>query len=145
MIHRPPELILDVFKTTGGDFEMLAGNLASIGVGGIVTCVTSYFWPEDFNFDITRAINAPHSNNDFEEKPIGSSPHGTPEMDEDKKRDSVSADVSSVTSAQPSEDTELDPAMLNKAFRFAAWSSVVLVRPHVAIDTYVRRPDSSDT
>ncbi|KAF7792790.1 hypothetical protein EIP86_003889 [Pleurotus ostreatoroseus] len=113
--------------TTGGDFEMLAGNLASIGVGGIVTCVTSYFWPEDFNFDITRAINAPHSNNDFEEKPIGSSPHGTPEMDEDKKRDSVSADVSSVTSAQPSEDTELDPAMLNKAFRFAAWSSVVLL------------------
>lgn len=25
-----------------GDYEMLAGNLASIGVGGIVTCVTSF-------------------------------------------------------------------------------------------------------
>ena len=28
-------------QTTGGDLEMLAGNLASIGVGGIVTVVTS--------------------------------------------------------------------------------------------------------
>lgn len=27
--------------TTGGDLEMLAGNLASIGVGGIITVVTS--------------------------------------------------------------------------------------------------------
>ena len=124
---------------------MLAGNLASIGIGGIVTCVTSYFWPEDFNFDITRAINAPHSGSDFEEKPIEPSPHGTPEIDEDKKRDSVSADVSSVTSAQPSEDNELDPAMLNKAFRFAAWSSVILVRPHIATDGCIRSPNSRGT
>lgn len=29
------------FSSYLGDFEMLAGNLASIGVGGIVTCVTS--------------------------------------------------------------------------------------------------------
>ena len=28
-------------QTTGGDLEMLAGNLASIGVSGIVTIVTS--------------------------------------------------------------------------------------------------------
>ena len=28
-------------QTTGGDLEMLAGNLASIGVGGIVTIATS--------------------------------------------------------------------------------------------------------
>lgn len=36
-------LRLRIFQTTGGDNEMLAGNLASIGVGGIVTCVFSYF------------------------------------------------------------------------------------------------------
>lgn len=29
------------FQTSGGDFEMLAGNLASIGVGGIIATVTS--------------------------------------------------------------------------------------------------------
>lgn len=28
-------------QTTGGDLEMLAGNLASIGVGGIITITTS--------------------------------------------------------------------------------------------------------
>ena len=28
--------------TTGGDYEMLAGNLAAIGVGGIISVVTSY-------------------------------------------------------------------------------------------------------
>jgi len=28
-------------QTSGGDYEMLAGNLASIGVGGIIAYVTS--------------------------------------------------------------------------------------------------------
>src|SRR5258708_18038920 len=65
-------------QTSGGDYEMLAGNLAAIGVGGIISVVISYLVcffsissailtqpfrsaqiPEDFNFDITRAINAP--------------------------------------------------------------------------------------
>ncbi len=29
-------------ETTGGDYEMLAGNLAAIGVGGIISVVASY-------------------------------------------------------------------------------------------------------
>jgi hypothetical protein len=29
-------------QTTGGDYEMLAGNLASISVGGIIAMVSSY-------------------------------------------------------------------------------------------------------
>ena len=29
-------------ETTGGDYEMLAGNLAAIGVGGIVATAVSY-------------------------------------------------------------------------------------------------------
>lgn len=33
--------VIDV-KTTGGDYEMLAGNLAAIGVGGIISVVSSY-------------------------------------------------------------------------------------------------------
>ena len=118
---------------------MLAGNLASIGVGGIVACFTSYFvsaistmavgvvldlllsqWPEDFDFEITRAINAPHSED-------GSvSPKESPDLDE--KKDPASADTVSVSSSRDSEEAELDPIMLGKAFRFAAWSSVILVR-----------------
>jgi len=31
--------------TSGGDYEMLAGNLASIGVGGIIAVAASYIWP----------------------------------------------------------------------------------------------------
>ncbi|KAG6834308.1 hypothetical protein H0H93_010577, partial [Arthromyces matolae] len=46
--------------TSGGDYEMLAGNLASIGVGGIIAVAWSLVSPENFNFDVTRAINAPH-------------------------------------------------------------------------------------
>jgi Na+/proline symporter len=30
-------------RTTGGDYEMLAGNLAAIGVGGIISVVVSYW------------------------------------------------------------------------------------------------------
>lgn len=45
-------------------------------------------------------------------------------MDEKEKRDSVSAEVMSI---RIPEDDELDPAKLQKAFRFAAWSSVILV------------------
>ncbi|KAG6847031.1 hypothetical protein H0H93_010527, partial [Arthromyces matolae] len=46
--------------TSGGDYEMLAGNLASIGVGGIIAVAWSLVSPENFNFDVTRVINAPH-------------------------------------------------------------------------------------
>lgn len=107
--------------TTGGDLEMLAGNLASIGIGGIIATVSSVLWPEDFNFDITRAINHPAS----EDEASSGSPRTAPEdIDEKEKRDSVSAEVMSVRLA---EEDELDPAGLQKAFRFAAWSSVILL------------------
>ncbi|EKM53290.1 uncharacterized protein PHACADRAFT_197719 [Phanerochaete carnosa HHB-10118-sp] len=107
--------------TTGGDLEMLAGNLASIGVGGIIAMVSSIFWPEDFNFDITRAINQPAT---LVEKPSGSPKSASVDMDEKEKRDSLSAEVMSI---RLPEDNELDPAKLQKAFRFAAWSSIILL------------------
>ncbi|TCD67621.1 hypothetical protein EIP91_012186 [Steccherinum ochraceum] len=109
--------------TTGGDDEMLAGNLASIGVGGIVTCVVSYFWPEEFNFDITRAINAPTNSQEHSR---------SPSIGEDEKKFPADHEVKSVKSSheehiRPTEEDELDPAALKKAFKFAARSSVVLL------------------
>lgn len=119
-----------------GDLEMLSGNVASIGVGGIIAVVSSlivrlprplrptptkYFynlqWPEDFNFDITRAINAPALSSPSAESE-------TPSLNEKEKSSAEAADAVSVKSE---EEDDLDPAKLQKAFRFAAWSSIALV------------------
>ncbi|TBU55536.1 urea transporter [Dichomitus squalens] len=110
--------------TTGGDLEMLAGNLASIGVGGIVTIVVSTIWPENFDFEATRAINRPGNSQEVE-KHLEPSREGS--VDE-KKRDSteVSIEPMSEEAAAAEEERELDPVALNKAFRLAAWASVVL-------------------
>jgi len=102
--------------TSGGDYEMLAGNLASIGVGGIVASVSSYLWPEDFNFDTTRAINAPGTRH----------VHGrdSAEGDDDEKKSREAIEAAEVENDES--DRDLDPVGLQKAFRFAAWSSVAL-------------------
>jgi len=77
-------------------------------------------WPEDFNFDITRAINAPGTRHLH---------HGrdSSEGDEDEKKSKEAIDAAEVENDET--DAELDPVGLQKAFRFAAWSSVALVRP----------------
>lgn len=81
-------------------------------------------WPDDFNFDITRAINTP-SQTDTTEKERSSE-----DLDE-KKRDpsDVSAEpIVSSEAAAAEEERELDPVALGKAYRLAARSSVALVR-----------------
>ena len=118
---------------------MLAGNLASIGVGGIIATATSYIvgclpftrnlicdtqwldigqWPEDFNFDVTRAINAPSAHIHRQDSTEG---------DDDEKKSKDPIDAAEVENDDT--DNELDPVGLQKAFRFAAWSSVALVGP----------------
>ncbi|TDL20265.1 urea transporter [Rickenella mellea] len=111
--------------TSGGDFEMLAGNLASIGVGGIVSVAVSLIRPADFNFDLTRAINSPHAHvskkKSMEETP-------DEKVDLDEKGGSQSPEVQSVSEVVGiTDETDLDIEGLRKAFRFAAWSSVALL------------------
>ncbi|KAI0028046.1 urea transporter [Vararia minispora EC-137] len=103
--------------TTGGDFEMLAGNLASIGVGGIIAVVWSLIFPENFDFTVTRALNAP--------KRIPAEPQ-SPAMDEKKEKQDGEVEEERSVETPGFEDPELDPAGLEKAFSFAAWSSVAL-------------------
>ncbi|KZV83522.1 Na+/solute symporter [Exidia glandulosa HHB12029] len=115
--------------TSGGDLEMLAGNLASIGVGGIVAVVTSWLRPDNFDFEITRAINSPHHHHaeatEVEAEPV----EPTKEKEaSDAKRDTESASASDdVPDVGKTDENELDPVGLKKAFRFAVWSSVVLL------------------
>ena len=128
---------------------MLAGNLASICIGGIVASVSSYIvshlpfmrnlirsnkwleqWPEDFNFDITRAINAPTAHAHGRDSAEG-------DEDEKKSREAIeSAEVENDDS-----DRELDPAGLQKAFRFAAWSSIALVGPFSQLGVFFLTSD----
>ncbi|KAI0746714.1 urea transporter [Daedaleopsis nitida] len=109
--------------TTGGDLEMLAGNLASIGVGGIVTVVTSLIWPDNFDFESTRALNKP-----VHEKAVSQSAPSIDEQETEKKREftDVSLEPVSADAAATEEERELDPVALNKSFRIAAWASVLL-------------------
>lgn len=45
----------------------------------------------------------------------------------EKKGPSVSSETASAHTS-PAEEDDLDPVALNKAFRFAAWASIILVR-----------------
>jgi urea-proton symporter len=76
-------------------------------------------WPEDFDFEITRAINAPDT------KHVHA--RDSPDEDEDEKKSKEAVEIAAAENDDS--DKELDPAGLNKAFRFAAWSSVALVGP----------------
>ncbi|KAF7299220.1 Urea transporter [Mycena indigotica] len=105
--------------TSGGDFEMLAGNLASIGVGGIIATASSYVWPENYDFESTRAINAPGPISKPEEKEANAADRPSIEKE---KTPSVADSFNAAEIAD-----ELDPVALNKAFRFAAWSSLALL------------------
>jgi len=105
--------------TSGQDYEMLAGNLAAIGVGGIVAVVTSLIWPENFDFDVTRNIRAvvPASNFQSESNSVS----------DDKGDIKNEIKISNYSVDTQTEDEELDVKKLNKAFRFAAYSSLAML------------------
>ena len=119
-------------KTSGGDYEMLTGNLVAIAIGGLVATISSCIWPDDFDFKITRRINVGPL-----ETYEGDIP-GTEEMDEKKGHNSDDNGSAprelrndAVSGVVPLQD-DMDPVALKKAFNFAVYSSVVLVRnsPH---------------
>ena len=79
-------------------------------------------WPDDFDFSTTRAIN---------ERYVAPNVAHVSEVDDEKEKtedDHAKVSVSEVGKPRFELDDEIDPVALNKAFRFAAWSSVALVR-----------------
>ncbi|KAF9261126.1 urea transporter [Marasmius fiardii PR-910] len=102
-----------VINVTVSDYEMLAGNMGSIGVGGIIAVVTSLIWPDDFDFDATRAMNRPEK-------------HKNP-ASEDLNSESEKQEPESSCTSIEEEGDDLDPVALNKAFNFAAYSSLTLL------------------
>ncbi|KAJ7153257.1 solute symporter family transporter [Mycena filopes] len=49
--------VIDV-TTTGGTYEQLAGNAGSFIIAAIISMSTTFLWPADFDFEITRRRNA---------------------------------------------------------------------------------------
>ena len=63
-------------------------------------------------------------------------------MDIDEKRESASTEIMSVNLAE--EDSDLDPVKLKQAFKFAAWSSVILVSAYFPFSSVVGKRTSAD-
>ncbi|KAF8325239.1 urea transporter [Cantharellus anzutake] len=110
--------------TTGGDYEMLTGNLVAIAIGGIIAVAASVIWPEDFDFNRPgRAISqllpfqtGEKHGKDDEEKPS----HG----------ESIGQGRSPDVNLMPE---GLDLVELKKAFNFAATCSIILTAISIII------------
>lgn len=92
---------------------MLTFNSAK-GVGDI-DLLNHLQWPDNYDFAETRAINSPV---------VKKTVHYIENVETEKK--DVPVSVTSV-SEEAELDNELDPVGLEKAFRFAVWSSVIMV------------------
>ncbi|KAF9519210.1 hypothetical protein BS47DRAFT_1370822 [Hydnum rufescens UP504] len=91
--------------TSGGDYEMLTGNLVAIAVGGIVSLGWSLYSPENFDFEVTRRINTDR---------IQESDNDSRSVHEDDEKKSPVEPILRELSEY------MDPIELKKAFRFAA-------------------------
>ncbi|EJD07865.1 urea transporter [Fomitiporia mediterranea MF3/22] len=120
--------------TSGGDLEMLAGNLASIGVSGIVAIVSSLIFPDSFDFHATRSINSVPTHHVHKEEKGYESGNRISQKEgyvDDKSPIASPVEVRSVSEREHvvgvTDTDELETAGLKSAFRFAAWSSVILL------------------
>ena len=115
---------------------MLAGNLASIGCGTIISLVGSLIWPESYDWKETRAIGLHHAPKAFstpEEKPSTPSGEDIPDektsLDREKEKSSGQVvPVVDVEDAEPiiMEDPDLDPVKLQAAYKWAVKTSIGL-------------------
>ncbi len=111
--------------TTFGDYEMLTGNLLAIGVGGIITVVWSLVRPENFDWDITRAINGKAENDVVTDNDSDPSQQD-PELEKTGIDDKDNALQSSPAVEGLSNDHQAERMALQKAFRFASYAAIIL-------------------
>ncbi|KAG8920620.1 hypothetical protein FRC01_000667 [Tulasnella sp. 417] len=115
-------------ETTGQNYPMLAGNVASIVVGGLIAVVWTLVSPNTtFSWEQTRAINSPESHIHHK------TAEPTAAADEDDKDSSEKNQVTEFTQPATDDDlrgitteADLDRAALKKAFKFSVWASVAL-------------------
>lgn len=118
-------------ETTGLSYPTLAGNLASIMTGLIVTTTISLIKPANFDWEITRAINAVVT--DGTTPPRDAS---TPELPDASEKKDVAETTAPPAKSEPSQGNlpshlaptseEDDPRTLRRAFKLACISAFVL-------------------
>lgn len=117
-------------STTGMEYPTLAGNLAAIMTGLIVSVAVSLIKPVPFDWEITRSINAPSSATTTIQDE--SSNHDLPRVqdEEKKRRESCHRDLPTVLDEekQMREDNAAleEPSKLKSAFKLAVISSFLL-------------------
>lgn len=128
-------------KTTGMEYPTLAGNLAAIGTGLIVTTVVSLIKPDDFDWEITRAINAESAL-----VSVGVPPEAEVDSEKSSRQPTLTGDVAekNLIKNEPDSDEELptirdeekqvaidkaieeEPAKLRSAFKLALFAAFVI-------------------
>ncbi|KAH7389393.1 solute symporter family transporter [Phaeosphaeria sp. MPI-PUGE-AT-0046c] len=118
-------------ETTGLSYPTLAGNLASIMTGLIVTVTISLIKPADFDWEITRAINAvvtdgttPPRDSSTPELPVASEKKDVAETSAPAARSEP--DPAHLPSRLAPTSEEDDPRTLRRAFKLACISAFVL-------------------
>jgi len=125
--------------TTGMNYPTLAGNLAAVMTGLIISVVVSLIKPDDFDWEITRSMN-PIPRTLTGTAPMNEKTSGM-ETPEDETKHS-SDDVKSISTKPPAPidpiildeerqasfdaNVEHHPSELNSAFKLACWASGIL-------------------
>lgn len=127
--------------TTGSEYATLAGNLAAIMTGLILTVVISLIKPQNFDWEITRAINAEVKNTSIAGiSADAENVDAAPASDEEKEKDGGVAEsapvtppneVSAIAKHEDEErladaEMEEEPRKLRGAFKLACVASFVL-------------------
>ncbi|KAK4054470.1 hypothetical protein OIV83_000964 [Microbotryomycetes sp. JL201] len=113
--------------TTGENYSMLAGNLAAIGVGTIVSVIGSLMFPDHYDFVATRALHAEEHRTATNKPVIQTALESPLSLEKDESKDGTP--VTDLKSAQASIadeslDENDDPILLGKAFKMAVRASV---------------------
>ncbi|KAK3821899.1 MAG: urea active transporter [Benniella sp.] len=109
--------------TTGTDQAMLAGNLAALISGGLISAVISWIKPDNYTFEDTRSMK--QVTDDIVGTPGSNTSSEDMAMDEKK----TSGGITAVQVGSARDDLAFqqeEDAKLAKAARFARWSSGIL-------------------
>ncbi|KAF1940919.1 solute symporter family transporter [Clathrospora elynae] len=121
--------------STGSSYPTLAGNLAAIMTGLIVTVTVTLIKPENFDWEITRAINAIVTEGTSHDGGVTPRDTSTPDLSDSEKKGvaETAAPTNSAPSADalpphlaPTADEEDDPVTLRRAFKLACISAFLM-------------------